>query len=282
MIQLLLTSLAPLLWGTSYWVTTEFLPPNRPLLSAVLRVVPAGLLFVAVSRWFPPREWWGKIVVLGLLNFGVFFALLFEAAYRLPGGVGSTLGGLGPLFIAFLAWPILGIRPRVKTLVVGVIGIAGVALLVLGPGARWDALGIVAVLAAVGCMSLGGVLAKRWGRPASMAGYVGWQLVVSGVLLAPICLGFEGALPPLTPTNWGAYGYLSLAATGLAYALWFRGIEKVGLAVSFLTLLGPLVAVALGAVFLGQGVTLVQGVAMALVLGSAVAGSFGPGKTKKR
>ncbi len=42
------TALAPMLWGTNYWIVTELLPPGRPLLAAAGRALPAGLLLVAL------------------------------------------------------------------------------------------------------------------------------------------------------------------------------------------------------------------------------------------
>ena len=45
-----ITALAPLSWGTTYLVTSELLPPGRPLLAAVLRALPAGLLLLALTR----------------------------------------------------------------------------------------------------------------------------------------------------------------------------------------------------------------------------------------
>ena len=72
-------------WGTTYLVTTEMLPPGRPLTAAVLRALPAGLLLLAVTRTLPPGSWWWRSAILGTLNIGAFFAFLFIAAYRLPG-----------------------------------------------------------------------------------------------------------------------------------------------------------------------------------------------------
>jgi drug/metabolite transporter (DMT)-like permease len=77
----------PAVWGTTYIVTTELLPPGRPLLTAALRALPAGLLLLAVTRRLPHGDWWWRAAVLGTLNIGAFFALLFISAYRLPGGV---------------------------------------------------------------------------------------------------------------------------------------------------------------------------------------------------
>ena len=44
--------------------------------------------------------------MLGALNIGLFFALVFVAAYRLPRGVAATVGTAQPLLVASLAWPL--------------------------------------------------------------------------------------------------------------------------------------------------------------------------------
>ena len=51
----------------------------------------------------PRGAWWGKAAVLGALNIGAFFPLLFLAAYRLPGGMAAIVSSVGPLFVAGLA-----------------------------------------------------------------------------------------------------------------------------------------------------------------------------------
>lgn len=55
-----LTALAPISWGTTYAVTTEFLPADRPLFTGLLRALPAGLLLLAISRTLPRGVWWGR------------------------------------------------------------------------------------------------------------------------------------------------------------------------------------------------------------------------------
>lgn len=87
---LMATAIAPALWGTTYLVTTEFLPPDRPLLAGTLRALPAGLILLAFTRTLPRGSWWLKALALGTLNIGAFFALLFVSAYRLPGGVSAA------------------------------------------------------------------------------------------------------------------------------------------------------------------------------------------------
>src|SRR4051812_35318416 len=89
--DVLLTAAAPAIWGSTYIVTTELLPPNYPLTVALLRALPAGLLLLLIVRQLPERAWWGRIFVLGALNFSILWAMLFVAAYRLPGGVAATI-----------------------------------------------------------------------------------------------------------------------------------------------------------------------------------------------
>src|SRR5690606_41339548 len=68
-----LTALAPAMWGTTYLVTTEFLPPGHPLASGVLRALPAGLVLLAVTRTLPRGAWLWRSLVLGTLNIGALF-----------------------------------------------------------------------------------------------------------------------------------------------------------------------------------------------------------------
>ncbi len=97
------TALAPMVWGTTYAVTTKLLPPNHPLFAALLRSLPMGLLAVGVTGVLPRGDWWWKIAVLGGLNIGTFLPLLFIAAERLPGGVAATLAAAQPLAVAGLS-----------------------------------------------------------------------------------------------------------------------------------------------------------------------------------
>lgn len=103
-LDLLLTALAPAIWGTTYIVTSQFLPPDRPFIAALLRVLPAGIALLIWSRRFPQRGEWAKLIVTGILNIGAFQALLFIAAYRLPGGLAAVIGAIQPLLVMLLAW----------------------------------------------------------------------------------------------------------------------------------------------------------------------------------
>lgn len=273
----LLTALAPLVWGTSYIVSTELLPPGRPLFGAAVRALPAGLLAVTIARQLPRADWWWRAAVLGTLNIGAFFALLFVAAYRLPGGVGSTLGGVSPLLVAGLGYLLLAEAPTGWRLGWGVAGLAGVALMALTAAAALDLVGLAAGLAAVVSMAAGVVLTRKWGRPVGPLAFAGWQLTAGGVLLAPLALVVEGRPPALDPGAVAGYVWLGLVGTLLAYGLWFDGVARLPLAaVSFLPLLSPAVATVLGWLVAGETLTVPQGIGFALALAAIAAAQLSP------
>ena len=271
--NILLTALAPISWGTTYAVTTEFLPPNHPLLVASMRALPIGLLLTIGLRKLPQGIWWWRILVLGGLNIGIFQALLFVAAYRLPGGVAATAGAIQPLLVVLFVWLALDKKPSKLSIIAAIGGFIGVGLLVLSPAARLDTIGLIAALSGAGAMALGTVLVKRWKPPVSPIVFTAWQLTVGGLILLPIALVTEGAFTEVTKTNLWGFVYLGLIGTGLAYALWFRGIGKLSAtAVSYLGLLSPLVATLIGYVFLQETFTSIQLLGIATVLISVFVG----------
>jgi len=278
------TAVAPAVWGTTYVVTTLALPQGYPLWSGVLRALPAGLVALAVVRLLPRGHWWWKAVVLGTLNIGAFFPLLFVSAYLLPGGVAATFGATQPLLVAALALPLLGERPTRWRLAWGVIGVVGVALMVLGPQAVLSPPGVLAGLASTASMATGTVLSKRWGRPVGPVAYTGWLLTAGGVVIVPVALLVEGSAPALDAPALAGYVWLSLAGALLSYVLWFRGVGQLPAgAVSFLLLLSPLVAAVLGWAVLDEALTAVQGGGFTLALiAVAAAQRTPPGVTPSR
>ncbi|MFG2542087.1 EamA family transporter [Streptomyces sp. NPDC048594] len=277
-----LTALAPVSWGTTYAVTTEFLPPDRPLFTGLARALPAGLLLLALARVLPRGAWWWKAAVLGALNIGAFFPLLFLSAYRLPGGMAAVVGSVGPLFVVGLSALLLGQRPTTRAVLTGVVAAFGVSLVVLKAAGGLDALGALAALASAASMSTGTVLTKRWGRPEGVGplALTGWQLTAGGLLIAPVALLVEGAPPALDGAAVGGYLYLALANTAVAYWLWFRGIGRLSATqVTFLGPLSPLTAAVVGWAALGETLTPVQLIGMALAFGATVAGQRAPRAT---
>jgi hypothetical protein len=248
------TACAPLIWGSTYLVTTEFLPPDRPLTAALLRVLPAGLLLLMYARVLPRRSEWGTVILLGILNIGFFQAMLFVAAYRLPGGLAAVLSSTQTLMVLLLTWLIGKTMPPKAAWLWAAAGVAGIALMVLSPQARYDAWGIAAALSGAASMSLGVYLSKHRRTSLPVLAFAGWQLLVGGLCLLPAALLAEPPLPALTLANIGGYLYLCLFGAVLAYVLFFSGLARLSPAVvSSLGLLSPVCAFALGWLFLGQG-----------------------------
>lgn len=274
-----LTAVAPLLWGTTYWTTTEVLPPGRPLLAAALRALPVGLVLLVLVRRRPHGIWWLRAAVLGTLNIGAFFALLFVAAYRLPGGAAATLTALQPLFaLAFGAWW-LAAPPRPAQLAAAATGTAGVALVVGGAPSTLDPAGIAAALGAAVSMAAGIVLTKRWRPPVDALTFTAWQLVAGGLFTVPLLLALEGLPPGITVEQAAGYAYLGLVATGLAYVLWVRGIGRLPVGgVSVLALLSPLTATVVGWLALAEPTSPAQTLGVALILAGVAAGQLTPSR----
>ncbi len=267
--DVLLTALAPAIWGSTYLVTTQWLPPDHPYAAAALRTLPAGIALVLLCRRWPGRGQWGRLAILGALNIGVFQALVFLAAYRLPGGLAALLASIQPLLVMVLAWVVERERPARAAALGAMVGVAGMAALLLSPQTAWDGVGMAAAAGSAVSMAFGTYLARRWKSEMPVLAFTGWQLLLGGLLVAPLALIAEPPLPPLSPGNLAGYAYLCLAGALLSYALWFRGLERLSpVAVSSLGLLSPLTAVILGWVLLGEAMT---GTAM-LGLGMVLAG----------
>lgn len=264
--DLLATALAPVVWGSTYIVTTELLPPGHPVFVSAARVLPAGLLLLLIVRQLPRGEWIWRSFVLGALNFAIFMVLLFIAAYRLPGGIAATVGAVQPLIVIFVAAVVLGSAIRPLAVLAALAGLCGVALLVLRNEAALDAVGIAAALGGAVSMALGTVLTRRWQPPVSPLVFAAWQLLAGGVLLVAMAAVLEPLPPAPSARNMVGFLYMSLSSA-LTYVLWFRGISRLEpSAVASLGFLSPTTAVLLGWVLLGQALAPAQIAGVVLVL----------------
>jgi len=263
------TALAPAIWGSTYIVTTTMLPPGYPVTVAMLRALPAGLILLAFVRQLPSGSWWWRMLVLGALNFTIFWAMLFVSAYRLPGGVAATVGAVQPLIVIGLSRLVLTTPVRLAAVVAGLAGLVGVGLLVLTPKAALDPIGIAAGLGGAASMATGTVLTRHWRPPVSSLTATAWQLTAGGLLLVPLAFTLEPPLPALSSLNIAGLAYLGLVGAAFTYILWFRGLVRLEpSAVSSLGFLSPLVATLLGWLILDQGLTPSQLVGFVVVLAS--------------
>ncbi len=274
--DLALTALAPAVWGSTYLVTTELLSGWHPITVALLRALPAGLLLLLLVRRLPKGAWWSRAFVLGSLNFSIFWVALFVSAYRLPGGVAATVGAVQPLVVIGLARLVLGTPVSARGTGAAMAGMAGVAMMVLAPGASLDPLGVIAGLAGAIAMAAGTVMSRLWSTDVPPLAATAWQMVAGGLLLLPVAAVLAPLPASPSPANLAGLAWLGLAGGAVTYVLWFRGIGRLGpTAVAPLGLLSPATAVLLGWLVLGETLTAMQILGVTVVAASIMVAQTG-------
>ncbi|MET9958456.1 EamA family transporter [Streptomyces sp. NPDC006326] len=272
----LVTAVAPVAWGTNYFVTREFLPPGQPLYGAALRALPAGLLLLAARPGLPRGAWWWRALLLGVLNTGGFFALVYVAAQRLPTSTASTVMATAPLAMMLIAWAVVAERPTPRHLAGACIGVAGVCLMLLSGRVAADPLGVLASVGAMAMSSLGYILAKRWNEEVDVLASTAWQLLGGGLALLPFAVAAEGVPAAADGPALLGFGYVSVVATALAFAAWFTGLRRLPAAtVGLLGLLNPVTGVLLGTALAGEALTARQFCGLLLTLAGILVGRRG-------
>lgn len=276
-VWILITAIAPIAWGSSYVVMQQLLPADSPLWGGLLRALPAGLILLLISRRLPTGSWWWRSLLLGALNVGGFFVLIYIAGQRLPSSVASTLMSTSALVMMLLAWAMLRQRPRLIAVVGALVGLVGVAIMLGLGGGPVDVWGVVVSLGAMVASSFGYILTARWGSDIPALPMSAWQLVGGSLLLIPVAILVEGAPPALTPSSALGFAYLTVIATAVAYVAWFTGLRRLPAGVvGVVGLLNPVTGVALGVALAGEAFGLSQGIGLALVLGGIALGSLPP------
>jgi probable blue pigment (indigoidine) exporter len=263
-----LSAIAPLAWGTNYVVTRELLPSTDPLWGSAIRALPAGLILLAIARRLPRGAWWWRSAILGVLNVGAFFLLVYVASHLLPASVASAMMALTPLALAGFGWLLLGERPSTRLMLGAVAGIVGVLLLIGGASGGLSVGGLLASLSAVTLTSFGAALGKRWRDDTPLLASTAWQLTFGGIVLVAAAALVEGT--PQRPDGQALLGFAFtvLIATSLAYVFWFGSIAHlpVGM-VGVIGLLNPVSGVALGTLVAGETLSAVQLAGIAISLG---------------
>jgi len=245
--RLAVTAIAPIAWGSTYYVTKEYLPSDAALWGAVFRALPAGLILLLFARRLPTGSWWWKSLVLGTLNIGAFFALVYAVAQILPSSIAATTMAVSAGVLMLVAWPLLGERPTRWPLLGAALGFVGVAIMVFDGQSQINMFGILLSLTAMSISSLGFVLAKKWSGRQRILDTTAWQLLAGGVLLLPFAWLIQGPPPVLDARAVLGFGYLSLIATATAFLAWFSGLRYLPSAtVGLLGLLNPVPGVILG------------------------------------
>ncbi|GAA1050867.1 DMT family transporter [Arthrobacter russicus] len=269
----LVAAIAPIAWGSNYFVTKQLLPADHPLYGAAIRALPAGILLLLLSRRIPQGSWWWKSAVLGTLNVAAFFVLIYAAAQLLPTNVASTIMATSPVVMMLLAWLLLADRPKLLHLLGAALGIGGVCLMLFSAEAPARPLGVLASVAAMLMSSLGYVLAKKWSSGIDIMALSSWQLLAGGIVLLPVAMLFEGAPPALDGAALWGFGYVTIVATALAYVAWFSGLRHLGAgSVGLIGLLNPVTGVLLGTLIAGEALGAQQAGGLLLVLAGVLLG----------
>ncbi len=281
------------LWGASFLFMRLGASEFGPLPTAGLRVALATLflwpILVQQGQWPQLRQHWRPVLLAGLINSAIPFALYAWAVLHISTGLASILNATVPLFGAIIAWLWLGERiGRLRSLGLA-LGFLGVALLAWrapgGAGGQSDLAfwAVAACLGATTCYALAASYARRYlvGIP-PLATATGSQLGAALFLAIPTAIAWPAQMPGLRA--WLAIAAISVLCTGIAYILYFRLIANAGpsraLAVTFLA---PVFAVLYGVVFLSETVTLwMAGCALVIVLGTLLStGLIGPGLLRR-
>ena len=254
------------LWGASFLFmrlgTLEF----GPLPTAGLRVAIASLalLPVMLSRglWPQLRQHWKPVMICGLINSAIPFALFSFALLSISTGLSSILNATVPLFGALVAWLWLGDKPGTSRTVGLVVGFIGVALLASGKASfKPDASGAVTAWGILACLlaTISYAVAASFTRRYlsglnSLMVATGSQIGAALGLALPTLLMWPVQAPTLKA--WGALLALGILCTAVAYVLFFRLIEQLGPARAItVTFTIPVFAVFYGVTLLGETVT---------------------------
>lgn len=271
----LLFAVMALLWGMPYLFIKEAVASLSPPAVVCIRTLGAALLLLpfalraGVLR--PAVRVWPWVALFGVLEMAGPFLLLSHAEQTLPSGITGLLVATVPLFGAVIGF-LTGERGAVERIrAFGlVVGFAGVAVIVAGPGLVLG--GGVAGLAAVGEVLLVAVLysvapfvvsSKLRGVPP--LGSITLSLLVVGVGYVPFALLTQHELP--STRSLAAVGALTVLCTAVAFLAFFALIGEVGPArATLFTYVNPIVAITLGAIVLGEQLTIALLIGFPLVI----------------
>ena len=254
-----------LIWGGAFFFIGVAVRHVQPLTYVWLRLTigAAGLwtyLMIRGVRISLPRQAWGSILLLALLNNALPFALFGWGQTHIASGLASILNATTPIWGVVVAHFLTHDERMSPRKVAGVLlGFGGVATMI-GPSLL-SSLGASA-LAELACVaaSLSYALAAVWARRFKRLGISPFsvttgQLTAGALFMLPISMivdrPWNHAFPPLSA--WAAIAALALLCTAFGYVLYFRLIDHAGATNALLvTLLVPPIAILLGGLFLGE------------------------------
>lgn len=257
--------LLSMLWGGSYFFVEIALLEWSPLLIVAVRVVVACAVIwgIVLAAGLPvPRSLraWTAFFWMGLLNNIFPFLLIVWGQKEIESGLAAILTAAAPIFSVLVAGFWLKDEPLTRSKLLGTaLGLIGVVVLI-GPsalaGLSANLLAQLAVLGAALSYAFAGVYARRFTRmnvdPIVAAS---GQLLMSSLIMIVLVLVFEAPAQLIESSAkiWAVVGLMAIFSTALAYILYFRLLASAGATNAILvTLLIPVTAILLGALFLDE------------------------------
>ena len=265
--------------GGSNFVAIRF--SNReldPLWGAGLRfglaAVVFGLLCAALRLSLPRGRALVLVATYGLLAFGAAYGCLYWALQEVPAGIGAVVLAVGPLLTLLLAVAHGMERLSARALVGALVAIAGSVLIFFQPGSiafGWGSFALLGVAAL--CASESVVVSKLAGRQHPVAmNFVGMSAGSVVLLIAAVAAGDRLVLPADGETQF-AVAYL-VAATVALFLLVLVVVQRwTASATSYVFVLMPVIAVALGALVADEPITVTTVVGGAIVCSGVYVGA---------
>ena len=272
-----------LIWGSSFMfikIAVRELDPATLIFGRLGLAALTLAMVVAVSSGVRGlvsdlRAHAAPLVLVGLVNTAAPFWLLSWGETRIDSGLASIIQASVPIFNALLAFAFFHEQRVAGAQLVGVgVGFVGVALLVgVQPGGK--ILGALAVVGMAACYALGGLLTRR-----RLKGVKPEVIALGTSLAAAIAVSPIGiARAPVHAPSAGVVAsvvVLGVLGTAFAYLLFFSIITGAGAAyASLVTYLVPPVALAYGAVFLGESIGVAAVGGLVLILAGVTLGTRG-------
>ncbi len=251
-----------------------------PFWSAGLRFVVAGLLLVAIvvvtRRSFPRGRSLAGAALYGALAFSASFAFIYPALREVPAATGSVLLALVPLLTFGLAILHGQERFRAQGLLGALIAVAGVAVVVVDQLSAAVPLGLLlSFVAGVAFIAESGVILKWVPRSDPFATNAVAMLTGSAFLLAISIIAGETWAVPAEPATWAAMAYLVVFGSIVMFGLYLFALRRwTASAVSYVTLLMPLVTVPLAALLTSESISPSFLLGGAIALGGVYVGAF--------
>jgi len=270
-----------LVWSSTWVVIAVGLEDIAPFFGAGIRfaLAGAGLLVVAAATGRPLRTDFVLSATVGLLPFATTYGLIYWAEQYVTSGLTSVLFGVLPLYVALLAAATLPEEPLRPRLLIGVgVALAGLVVafsesLDLGSGEH-TALAALAVILSPLASAVGNVAIKKRGAKLDPLVMNGWAMVGGGIVLLLVSAPTEDwGATVWSPESIGSILYLAALGTGFTFVtLTVLLRELPAVTVSFISMIIPFGALALGALIRDEPVTaLAVGGALLVVAGIAVA-----------